>query len=387
MTIVAAIARGIAKAGDAVSGAKNEFLAKRQSTKLKESESLKTAEEKQRSYDTARQSLLGEFSSSPISGCHDCLVYEKAQRRAARLDLVNRAMVSCPDHPAEAVELRELMDEVENMRCAKHVYTANDINSPGELRDNPPPGFLKPTESQLAEMGLEPEMLSPRNSNFRAAVYMKDPGVWGESPHPAAVITFRGSTPEKEDWDNNFAQNDNKEAHYYRRAVEIGDALRTSGSDAQIVGHSLGGGLASAAQGASGLNASTYNSAGLHPETVPRYLKELGEAARNAEKEKIKAFRIKGEVLTKTQEDSFISTLGFARQAVGKKTELNPAHDQPYWEKNLKSKTDRGDTYDGYLHGMDEVIASTEKQKEADEEALKSCLKHKGGNVKPPVLA
>jgi soluble cytochrome b562 len=37
-------------------------------------------------------------------------------------------------------------------------------------------------------------------------------------------------------------------------------------------------------------------------------------------------------------------------------------------------KADDQEDYDTYLHGMDEVIDSTEKQKLADEAALNKCI-------------
>jgi hypothetical protein len=171
------------------------------------------------------------------------------------------------------------MDEVENMRCAKHVYLANDPNAPEDLRSNPPPGFTSATPKQLKAMGLDEEMLNPDGSNFKAAVYVKDPAVWGANPKPEAVVAFRGSTPAEEDWQNNFAQDANKESKYYHNAVQIGNTLAMNNCSAHIVGHSLGGGLASAAQGGSGLTASTYNAAGLHPETVAPYSEDAQHMA------------------------------------------------------------------------------------------------------------
>lgn len=335
--------------------------------------------QQQHDYDAARRSILAEFSASPISACQKCVTNTKAAKRQERLDLVNRALISRPEHAAEAARLRQDMDEVENMRCADQVYLDNDKNAPPELRGQPPPGFLKPISEQLGKMGLDEDMLNPENSNFKAAVYMKDPAVWGDHPNPEAVLAFRGSTSAKEDWDNNFAQEANEESSYYRRAVTIGDQLRASNANIQIVGHSLGGGLASAAQGASGLNASTYNAAGLNSETVPRYLAELGEPARNAEKNKINAIRVKGEVLTQTQE-SFWGSDGlslFANDAVGIKRDLDPATSQTDFDR-LKSEgqVDAHESYDASLHGMNEVIAATEKQKSADESALKSALRN-----------
>jgi hypothetical protein len=267
------------------------------------------------------------------------------------------------------------MDEVENMRCAKHVYLANDPNAPEDLRSNPPPGFTSATPKQLKAMGLDEEMLNPDGSNFKAAVYVKDPAVWGANPKPEAVVAFRGSTPAEEDWQNNFAQDANKESKYYHNAVQIGNTLAMNNCSAHIVGHSLGGGLASAAQGGSGLTASTYNAAGLHPETVARYSEDAQHMA--AEPDKITAIRVKGEVLTKTQE-SLIGSGGLsllANDAVGIKHDLPPSHDEAYLG-NLKKdkKVNDKDSYDTYLHGMDEVIDSTEKQKKADEVTLKACI-------------
>jgi hypothetical protein len=100
-----------------------------------------------------------------------------------------------------------------------------------------------------------------------------------------------------------------------------------------------------------------------------------------AEIEKISAIRIKGEVLTKTQE-SLLGSKGLsllANDAVGMKRDLVPSHSETYFQKlKTDKKVDDKDTYDTYLHGMDEVIDSTERQKTADESALKDCIGHRG---------
>lgn len=352
-------------------------LAKKKARELQEAEARKTNAMRQHEYRVARKSILGDFSSFPISACHECIGNAKALRRQARLDLVNSAVASCTRHYKVAARLRADMDEVENMRCAKHVYLANDPKAPADIRDNPPPGFTNATPEQLKAMGLNEEMLRPRGTNFRAGVYIKDPAVWGPNPRPSAVIAFRGSTSAEEDWDNNFAQNVDMESSYYRNGVHIGNALAANNAYVYLVGHSLGGGLASAAQGGSGLHASTYNAAGLHPNTVLRYSQDSKHIT--AEPEKITAIRVKGEALTKTQE-SFTRSYGLsaaANDAVGVKRDLKPSHDRKYF-KELKEekKIDKDDAYDTYLHGMDEVIDATEKQKRADEAVLKAC---KGG--------
>ncbi|PWC33630.1 hypothetical protein [Azospirillum sp. TSO35-2] len=357
-------------------------------------------EEAKQAYDGARRSLLGEFAGQPVADCQPCMASRKAESRRQRRELIDKAIVSCPSCATEAVRLRQDMDEVENMRCARHVYTANDPDAPPELRDNPPPGFLKPTEEDYAEMGITPDMLQPKGTSFRAGLYMKDPAVWAppDPPDPKGIVAFRGSTPAMEDWENNMMQGINSDPGfvpdgqttpnepYYRRAVEIGAAARKSGGSLQFVGHSLGGGLASAAQGgsggANGLPTSTYNSAGLNSATVAKFA-ENGAAADPA---MIRAIRLKGEVLTKTQETGMASYV--APKAVGIKRDLEPVHDKAYYlahegafDRAAAAKAgasfDENESYSTYLHGMDEVIASMEAQKEADQKKLDACVNRK----------
>lgn len=346
-------------------------LAAAQAKKLQQAQQAKTPAMIQHEYDRARRTLLANFASTPATACQRCIANAKAARRQERMELVNRAIVTCPEHGASARRLRADMDEVENMRCAHHVYLANDPNAPPELRQQMPPGFLQPTPDELSAMGLNEKMLNPPDSNFRAAVFKKDPAVWGDNPQPPFVVAFRGSTPKLEDWQNNFAQDANQESTYYRQAVEIGNALAKAGVSAHIVGHSLGGGLASAAQGGSGLTASTYNAAGLHPKTVARYSQDVAHQA--AEAGKINALRIEGDVLTQTQENSALSLL--ANDAVGIKRKLQAATTAADLSR-LKSqgKVARDTDLATHRHGMDEVIAAMERQKSADEAALKSCL-------------
>ncbi len=348
---------------DALKGAVARQLGAWKASGLQKAAAQQTPEMAQRSLASSQRAMLGEFSSQPSEWVQRCMAQAKALRRAQRQDLIARAIGSCPDHLDAAQRLGRDMDEVEHMRCAKAVYGARG-NPP-----NIPPGFLAPSADDLAQMGLTQDMLTPQGSQFTAAVYMKDPAVWGAAPNPPAVVAFRGSTTAAQDWQNNFAQGLNAESDYYRMAVEIGSALADNGASAQIVGHSLGGGLASAAQGASGLVASTYNAAGLHPDTVARYAGR-GMAA---QADRINAMRVQGEVLTQTQEQGFMSR--FMRDAVGTKTDLVPGTDEAAFNAMKQAgQITPGEDYATFLHGMDEVIGSMEARKTADESALKACV-------------
>lgn len=96
-----------------------------------------------------------------------------------------------------------------------------------------------------------------------------------------------------------------------------------------------------------------------------------------AEPQKITAIRLAGEVLTKTQENGITGLL--ACDAVGTKRDIVPSHDETYFN-GLKSdsKLASNDDFSTYLHGMDEVIDSTEKEKANDEAVLKNCIARRG---------
>ena len=285
-----------------------------------------------------------------------CQPNAKAARRAERLDLTERGLFDCPDHATNAARLRSDMDEVEHARVAKHVYLKYDESTPDDLKP-PPPGYLEASSEDLQRLGLRQDMLTPDDTAFRAAVYKKDPLVWGENAKPAYEVVFRGSTLAKEDWVNNFAQSANQESSYYQRAVDIGNKINQAGAsdDVHLVGHSLGGGLTSAAQGGSGATASTFNSAGLHPSTVARYSKLLDR--QHAEPGRILAHQVDGEVVTQTQEHGLMSY--FANPAVGQRRAIAPSS-------QALSGDDR--------HGIDEVIKAIEARKAADEALIKNCL-------------
>ena len=125
--------------------------------------------------------------------------------------------------------------------------------------------------------------------------------------------------------------------------------------DVQLVGHSLGGGLASAAQGGSGALATTFNAAGLHPETVRRHSK-IPERDQ-AEAAKVLAYQVEGEVVTTTQETGLLSM--FAHPAVGQRAVVPPADPALMADER---------------HGMNEVIDAIENQKAGDEAAIEACL-------------
>ncbi|MEM8725162.1 MAG: hypothetical protein AAGE86_06545 [Pseudomonadota bacterium] len=144
------------------------------------------------------------------------------------------------------------------------VVLFEEVTDPEELAKlDLHPADLHPNADDLIEMGLinEEERHLVRDSEFRAGVFKKP----GTNDYK---IVFKGTTS-RADWVQNLLQGTTSRSDYYSRAKEIGrDAASKVGKDGvgdvKFVGHSLGGGLASAAAHASGAHATTFNAAGLH---------------------------------------------------------------------------------------------------------------------------
>ena len=183
---------------------------------------------------------------------------------------------------------------VEHARLAADVYdhTPADSHTPEGWKN------ISSDPDAMTKFGLRSTDLSIPNTNFRMQVYAPDPDVFGADFKPTVV--FQGTDPSSwDDWSNNFRQGAGANSPYYEKAVEIGTKLRRKAADVDIAGHSLGGGMASAASVASGLPATTYNAAGLNPETVAKYGGTVTTPS-------IQAYRVDGEVLTWAQENSFL---------------------------------------------------------------------------------
>ncbi|AJK50305.1 type VI secretion system tip protein TssI/VgrG [Burkholderia plantarii] len=211
------------------------------------------------------------------------------QWAAAQAMIAQGLASSDPATRAAASKLAQSLKAQQLAKLADHVYHPND----------PPPTGWKAIGNDpeaLKAYGLKPSDLQKPGSNFGAQMYAPDPAVFGDTMKPA--IAFKGTQQLfGEDMSNNLAQGLGDDSPYYRNAVTIGKDLQASGaaSGVDLTGHSLGGGLASAASEASGSSAITFNAAGLDPGTVAQY----GGAAQASN---ITAYRVDGDILTGMQE-------------------------------------------------------------------------------------
>ncbi|KAB7648270.1 PAAR domain-containing protein [Polymorphobacter fuscus] len=160
-----------------------------------------------------------------------------------------------------------------------------------------PPGYRQVDEpAELAMLGLRPQDLAPAGSTFKAEVFVQD-----SAAGPAYTVAFRG-TAESADWIANAQQGVGMKSDHYDRAINIG-RLVSEASDGPVAftGHSLGGGLASAAAAATGRPATTFNAAGLSARTVGKY---------PAVAAPVTSYNVPGELLSAVQDNRALVLTG-----------------------------------------------------------------------------
>ena len=141
---------------------------------------------------------------------------------------------------------------------ADHVYNAKMVGAlPGGWQR------IELTSKELNSLRLE----SHNDNGFKSAIYGRwdaEQGKYTEYVYATAGTDFTS----KKDWENNIAQLDGN-SEQYRQSVGNAKALHDYFGDKELtfVGHSLGGGMASANSLATGRNAITFNAAGLSKET------------------------------------------------------------------------------------------------------------------------
>jgi hypothetical protein len=215
----------------------------------------------------------------------------------------------------EADRLQETYHAREMSGLAADVYLSakHDGEPPaGWTRASLDPAALRAAGIEMSDAEIRTR-LQPPDSGFRAEIYVPDKSMFGENAKP--VLVFKGSTGEivdpgapngrresgGEDFLNNGQQGIGMRSDYYDRAMQLGALLnQKTGGNFEIAGHSLGGGMASAASAVTGVRASTFNAAGLHPDTASRYAKDNGLPTFNPQ-HTVHTYQTSGEVLNDVQ--------------------------------------------------------------------------------------
>lgn len=249
---------------------------------------------------TEHGGLISQGAATVLVGTMSAM--DKRMRLLMRLMLIDQAREKVAEMPpgperdallAAANRLAENNRVVEDARLAKDVYEDSGA----------PEGWAR-----IDAADLPPEfkdiVLNDPNTGFNAAVYRSD--IDG-----SYRLVFRGSESDNVqdilDWTTNAQQGTGNGAAQYNQAIALAHAFAQAyGPDnVGIVGHSLGGGLASAAALATGIHANTFNAAGLHPQTM----QDNGILTYGFADGLIDTYKTDGELLTYLQEHSpgFIS--------------------------------------------------------------------------------
>ncbi len=297
------------------------------------------------------------------------LPLNKQGRYDARMLLMQRAgtgLAATPDEAAQTALTRLARNNVavERARLSGHVYSSTAVPPIPE-----PEGWHMLDPSELAKKGVSPEMLFDPKSNFKAALYESS----FERP-PKLVIAYKGT--------ENFFGNDGRanvlqgaglESKQYNMAMKLADAVtkKTDPLDVETTGHSLGGGLASAASVVTGTKSYTFNSAGLHANTVGR---EPYGVSRQEMLEKgalIDAYRSTSDPLSNLQMASVVTRGVVLPKALGIPHVVTPA---PQWQKKLSGFLNPGKelwerAMDG--HGVNpQMVEHIEHEKDQDTATL-----------------
>ncbi len=245
---------------------------------------------------------------------------DKKQEIAQQNTLLERAMATGDVHlVAQAKQLKADYHARDMAALSDDVYEAADGKN-AKVQTEPPVGYIRAsaTPEALRAAGINwskeeiADYLQPTDSGFRAEIYLPDPAILGRDAKP--VLCFKGTDSDKnEDWLNNARQGAGMQSDYYDRAMTVALRLKKDFGDNQafeITGHSLGGGLASAAAAVTGAHTTTFNSAGLHPDTAQRFIQggPLFDTGKT-----IVAYQVQGEVLTSTQHG--VSNMSVMRRA------------------------------------------------------------------------
>ena len=172
-----------------------------------------------------------------------------------------------PATPADlAQELAEIEAAQDDAMLAAATYGDDTAPLPANTR--------RATAEELEALGLvDPQtgydLTRLGGTDYRADVFIKSDPSGGQEE---IVVGFRGSETAN-DWKKaNLPQAVGLKSPYYAQAAELGQTINAAATvNVRFVGHSLGGGLASTAGIATGNSVTTFNSAGLHSNTIDRY--------------------------------------------------------------------------------------------------------------------
>ncbi len=181
---------------------------------------------------------------------------QNQDRRFAIASMLMQDPSLTPQRLAHDQDMAKLSDGAYGRPTVPSYYKAVDFNQPN----------LDPRLRGLSQADFE-----DTNSGFSATLYL-------DTRTNTYVLAYRGSNEWTKDYGQaNVPQALGKGSIQYTEAMNLALNLqkRLGSSLTDITGHSLGGGLASAASIVTGIRTTTFDAAGVHPNTVAPYGKTL----------------------------------------------------------------------------------------------------------------
>lgn len=220
-------------------------------------------------------------------------IYQNEDQRAALINMLKQDPSLTPEKLARMQDMAKLSNAV---------YLKDPTDRSKGYRDTVPAHYERVTNYD--ELGLKKEDLENEKTGFYA-------GVFRDTRDNSLTLVFRG-TDNKADWTYGNVQALSPNAPQYEQGIALAEKLKASQQGdkfTDIAGHSLGGGLAAASSMVTGIRATTFNAAGLSPETLTSRDKAwIPERAMSL----ITNYRVQDEVLTSLQERGSIGSLPLA---------------------------------------------------------------------------
>lgn len=174
------------------------------------------------------------------------------------------------------------------------VHVASAVYDPTQALAGP---WTRLTDDQVMAAGIDPTRLKNDRSGFVAGIYRAE----NES---RTALAFAGTDMTSAgDWTTNLAQGAGLKTEQYAEAVSLAKnvVLAFDKADVILTGHSLGGGLATAAAAATGTTAVVFNPAGVHDNTLAREGLDPVKVKAAADQGQIRNYIVDGEVLNAVQ--------------------------------------------------------------------------------------
>jgi hypothetical protein len=360
----------------------------------------------------AKQAVDKKLKPQPAGAAiQSCPNQSKAERVKARKQKINDSKEKLKNMPpsqkrdalAHATERLDRTNyAVERARLAADTYNVG--------QGDPPEGWERVGQAEMEKLGINAKAFPQYRPGFRPdkykdgfypELYKSKADVFGEETY---VLGLRG-TQGKIDWlEGNAKQAVGVKSGHYEQAKDIAirlqKTLTNSGKKLEITGHSLGGGLTTAASIVSGTPGFAFDPAGVHPSTLAR----AGAFSRDQAGQLMQNYYAKGELLTTLQDATVQRTVmvagvyaGGAPAAVGmvatgaralkEKGTLTYGAAGPMYEvpalanaHEVAQATAKGESIQGMspgmldplplrkieLHDMDYAIAGMEQQKADD---------------------